>query len=66
MTTVNEIEDAIKQLNPDELSAFRQWYATFDFESWDCQIERDSNAGKLNFLLDETQNDILAGRTKEI
>ena len=66
MTTISEIEKAIKLLKPDELSAFRQWYVNFDFESWDCQIEQDSNAGKLDFLLDETQHDILAGRTKEI
>ena len=66
MTTVNEIENAIKQLKPEELSAFRQWYVAFDFESWDCQIERDSNAGKLDFLLDEAQRDIREGRTKEI
>ncbi len=66
MTTVSEIENAIKQLSPDELLAFRQWYSAFDFESWDDQIERDSKTGKLDFLLDEVRHDIREGRTKEI
>ncbi len=30
MSTVEEIEDAIRQLKPNEMETFRAWYAEFD------------------------------------
>jgi hypothetical protein len=47
MSTVEQSEDAVRQLTPEELAAFRSWYAEFDIQEWDRQIEADSKAGKL-------------------
>jgi hypothetical protein len=30
MSTVEEIEAAIQKLSPDQMAAFREWYAEFD------------------------------------
>ena len=64
MSTVNEIEKAIKSLSPTELAEFRQWYLAFDADTWDEQIAIDYDAGKLDFLFDEALSDVRAGRTK--
>ncbi len=31
----------LENLSPDELAAFRRWYATFDAEAWGRQLEAD-------------------------
>ena len=53
MSTLNEIEGAVSQLSPDELARFRQWFAKFDADHWDEQIEQDVRAGKLDKLADQ-------------
>jgi hypothetical protein len=52
MTSLQEIETAISQLSPDELTAFRVWFAEFDAEIWDRQFEEDVALGRLNKLAD--------------
>ena len=47
MSSLPEIEKAIQQLGPDQLTAFRAWLAEFDAEQWDRQIEQDAKAGRL-------------------
>ena len=64
MSTVNEIENAIKSLTLQELAEFRQWYIAVDSDSWDQQIAIDSETGKLDFLLEEALEDTREGRTK--
>jgi hypothetical protein len=41
MSSVNEIEAAVMGLSAVELTAFRAWFAGFDAEDWDRQIEDD-------------------------
>jgi hypothetical protein len=53
MSTVQEIKDAVQQLPPDELAAFRAWFAEFDAAAWDRQFEADVAAGRLEKLADE-------------
>jgi hypothetical protein len=53
MRTVEEIEAAIKQLSPDEMAAFRAWYAELDAAAWDRQIAEDEAAGRLDWLIQE-------------
>ncbi len=50
LNTLQEIERAVSQLSPEELSAFRIWFAEFDAAIWDQQFEKDVQAGKLNSL----------------
>ena len=63
MTTVQEIEHAIEQLPSDQFSQIRDWIAERDWEKWDAQIELDSEAGKLDFLIDEALRDAESGNT---
>ena len=50
MTVLQDIEQAVKQLSKEELSAFRAWFAEFDAELWDKQFESDVVEGRLNAL----------------
>lgn len=53
MTTIKEIQTAIKSLSPDDFSYLRKWMIELDWEQWNQQIEADSDSGKLDFLIDE-------------
>ncbi|MCY2995881.1 MAG: hypothetical protein NTY19_49730 [Planctomycetota bacterium] len=52
-TTVQHIEDAVRQLSPDDLAGFRAWFAAFDAVAWDRQFEADALAGRLDWLVQE-------------
>jgi hypothetical protein len=58
MSTVKEIESAVSQLSPEELSAFRTWFSEFDAAVWDKQFEQDVKAGRLDKLADEALKDL--------
>jgi hypothetical protein len=66
MSTVQEIERAVKNLSREELSAFRSWFVEFDAEEWDRQFEQDVLAGRLDALADEALSDLHAGRCKDL
>ena len=66
MSTVPEIEAAIRQLAPDELAAFRHWFAEFDAAQWDRQLDQDVAAGRLDVLADEAFLDQQEGRTTQL
>ncbi len=66
MTTVQEIERAIEQLPSDQFSRIRDWIVERDWEAWDAQIERDSAAGKLDFLVEEARRDAESGNTRPL
>jgi hypothetical protein len=38
----------ISELSADDLTTFRDWFAKFDADAWDRQIESDIQAGKLD------------------
>ncbi len=56
----------LENLSPDELAAFRRWYATFDAEAWDRQFEADVKAGRLDVLADKTLCAHAAGQLKAL
>ena len=62
MTKVENIESRIKELSPEELTAFREWFIKFDAEAWDRQFEGDIAAGRLDPLADKALNDLRQGR----
>ena len=65
MGGVKEIEEAVLRLSAADLAAFRAWFAEFDAEAWDRQIESDIAAGRLDSLADEAIEDLRASRCKE-
>lgn len=66
MSSVPEIEAAIRQLAPDELAAFRHWFAEFDAAQWDQQLNQDVATGRLDALADEALSDQHEGRTTQL
>lgn len=64
--TVQEIEQAISQLSPEELARFQEWFYEFDAEAWDKQFETDARAGKLDKLANRAIADFRAGKSKEL
>lgn len=66
MSKVELIEQQIQNLSPEELAAFRTWYAAFDAGVWDRQFETDVKAGKLDRLADQALQSHAAGKSKKI
>ncbi len=66
MSTIREIEDAVRKLPPDDLAAFRHWFAEFDADMWDRQIERDVATGRLDKLAEEARKEFREGRCKDL
>lgn len=66
MSSITEIEQAVQQLAPEELARFREWFAQYDAERWDREIEDDARAGRLENLADEAIRDAQAGRCTDL
>jgi hypothetical protein len=62
MSSLHEIEQAIRGLGPQELTALRDWFAALDAELWDRQLEQDVQAGRLDWLAEEARRDLSDGR----
>jgi hypothetical protein len=66
MSTVKEIESAVRKLTPEELRLFRSWFQEFDAAAWDRQFADDVRSGRLDALADEALDDLRAGRCKDL
>ena len=66
MTTVEQIQYAIQSLSPTEYTRLRRWFTEREWQLWDRQIEMDSEAGKLDFLIEEALTSKALGRLKEL
>lgn len=65
MNTIKQIEDAVRELPPKELKAFRAWFATFDAKAWDRQFEKDVAGGRLDKIGQKALEDLKKGRCTE-
>jgi hypothetical protein len=54
---IEKLELLIKSFSFEELAQFREWFAEFDAQVWDSQIEADAAAGKLDRLIKESLAD---------
>ena len=66
MGKVEAIEHQIRQLSPEEFTAFREWFAAFDAEAWDRQLESDVRAGKLDALAEKALKAHASGATTKL
>jgi hypothetical protein len=66
MGSIKSIEAAIEALPGAELAEFRQWFADFDSQVWDRQIDRDAAAGKLDALAAEALSDHQSGSSRPL
>ena len=64
--SIEEVEQAVSEFTPEELSTFRKWFADYDMAQWDKQIEADSEAGRLDHLIGEIELDIKKDRVKPL
>jgi hypothetical protein len=66
MSTVHAIEHAIRALGPQDLAALRGWFAAFDAEIWDRQLEQDVAAGRLDRFAADALRDLSEGRCTDL
>lgn len=66
MSTIEEIQAAVSELSPEELSVFRAWFAEFDAKVWDQEFEQDVAAGRLDALAEEALRDLREGRCTDL
>jgi len=66
MTTAEDIEKAVEQLDPRELARFRARFEAFDAERFDPAIARDAHAGKIDALAEEALTAHCAGRSRDL
>ena len=55
MTSIAKIQEEILALSETDYRQLKQWLNELEWDEWDRQIEEDSNAGKLDFLIDEAR-----------
>ena len=66
MSRVDQIENQVKALSPEELAAFREWFAEFDAEIWDHRFAADVKAGKLDRLAERALRDHASGLSTKL
>jgi len=66
MPTLDEIKEAVAQLDGEQFSRFRQWFNERDAGTWDQEMEEDIHAGKLDFLAEEGLLDLQAGKVRKL
>ncbi len=59
--SVQELENAVARLSPEDLARFTEWFEDYKADDWDRQIEADAKAGRLDALVREAEEDIAAG-----
>ncbi len=66
MTKIEALEKQVQELSPEDFAAFRNWFADFDAELWDRQLERDVKAGNLDRLAEEARQEHAHGKTRKL
>jgi hypothetical protein len=66
MSEIEQLEQRIKSLSPQDLARFRTWFLAFDARVWDAQIEADAKSGKLDGLINEALADYKAGKARDL
>ena len=66
MRTANEIQMEIETLPQQEYIKLVKWFSTRDWKAWDQELIKDSQSGKLDFLLEEAMDAKKNGQLKNI
>jgi hypothetical protein len=61
-----EIKTAIEHLSVEERAELTAWLHGWKNDEWDEQMKRDIASGKLDEVLHEVEEDIKAGRVREL
>ena len=65
MSKIDELKADIERLPSEEVSELFRWLSEKEWENWDKEIEADSEAGKLDFLVREAHEGKSKGTLKE-
>jgi len=66
MSKVEELKTEIERLPQEEFTELVRWLSEKDWERWDKEIEGDSEAGKLVFLMHEALKEKAKGTLKDL
>lgn len=66
MTTIEKIKKEIAGLSGKDFQTLRQWIADKDWDNWDKEILKDSESGKLDFLVKEAYEEDYSGKLKNL
>ena len=66
MTKVQELKAAIESLPREDYAQLRLWFAQRDWALWDAEIEADTEAGTLDFLIQEAFDEKARGNLREL
>ncbi|AZO44741.1 hypothetical protein EJ076_28410 [Mesorhizobium sp. M7D.F.Ca.US.005.01.1.1] len=66
MSELEQIQKSVAALSAEELKAFAKWFAAFQGDIWDAQIEADARAGRLDKLAEQALAEVRAGRARPL
>ena len=66
MSKIDELKAAIERLPSEEFTEIFRWLSEKDWERWDKEIEADSQAGKLDFLVREAREEKAKGTLEDL
>lgn len=64
--SIKEIEAVIAQLPQSELEEFTAWFEEFLAQLWDKQIEEDVQAGRLDAILQQVEQEFESGQRQPL
>ena len=66
MSTLPELQEAVRRLSRSEMWRFKEWLEEYAADDWDREIEADAASGRLQAgfadLIAEAKRDVAAGR----
>jgi hypothetical protein len=66
VSKVEELKAAIEKLPVHEFAELYRWLSEKDWDRWDTEIEADSAAGNLDFLLREAEEEKAKGTLNDL
>jgi hypothetical protein len=66
MSKIDDLKAVIESLPSEEFAEIFRWLSEKDWEQWDREIEADSQAGSLDFLVHEAREEKAKGTLKDL
>ena len=66
MSKIDELKAEIERLPSEEFTEIVRWLSEKDWERWDKEIEADSQAGRLDFLVREAREEKTKGSLQDL
>ena len=66
MSKIDELKAEIERLPSEQFAELFRWLSEADWERWDKEIEADSQAGRLDFLVREAHEQKAKGTLKDL